>query len=131
MDMELRKKAKKHGIKRFINSFKYSIEGIIYAFKSEQSMTIHVIVCITVICLGFLLKINIFEWLICLILFGLVIATELINSSIEALVDLVSPQKHPLAKIAKDTAAGAVFIFALVALISGIIIFLPKILSFI
>ena len=130
MDMESRKKVKKHGIKRFVNSFKYSIEGLIYAFKSEQSMTIHVIACITVIALGFLLKISYFEWLICFILFGLVIATELINSSIEALVDLVSPQKHELAKIAKDTASAAVFVFATVALVSGIIIFLPKILEF-
>ncbi len=130
MDMELRKKTKKRGLKRFINSFKYSIEGIIYAFKKEQNMTVHVIVCITVIALGILLKISYFEWLICFILFGLVIATELINTSIEALVDLVSPKYHPLAKIAKDTAAGAVLVFALVALISGIMIFLPKILNF-
>lgn len=131
MDMELRNKTKKHGIKRFFNSFKYSIQGLVYAFKSEQSMTIHVIICLTVIALGIILKISYFEWLVCFILFGLVMATELINSSIEAVIDLVSPKKHPLAKIAKDTASAAVFIFAVVSLISGIIIFLPKILSFI
>lgn len=129
MNMESRKNVKKHGIRRFINSFKYSFQGLAYAFKYEQSMTIHVIVCITVIALGLLLKINIFEWLVCFILFGLVIATELINSAIEAIVDLISPNKNELAKIAKDTASAAVFVFALVAATSGIIIFLPKIIN--
>ena len=120
MDMESRNSLKKHGPKRLINSFKYAIQGLVYAFKKEQNMLIHVIICITVIALGILLKISYFEWLICFILFGLVMSTE-----------LVSPNKHPLAKIAKDTASAAVFIFALVALVSGIFIFLPKILMFI
>ena len=131
MDMESRNSLKNHGPKRLINSFKYAIQGLVYAFKKEQNMLIHVIICITVIALGILLKISYFEWLICFILFGLVMSTELINSAIEALVDLVSPNKHPLAKIAKDTASAAVFIFALVALVSGIFILLPKILMFI
>lgn len=129
MDMELRKKTKKHGIKRFFNSFKYSFEGLIYAFKYEQSMTIHILACIAVIVCGILLKISYIEWLICLILFGLVMATELLNTSIEAVVDLISPQKHPLAKIAKDTASASVFVFSMVALISGLMIFIPKILN--
>ena len=91
MDMESRNSLKKHGPKRLINSFKYAIQGLVYAFKKEQNMLIHVIICITVIALGILLKISYFEWLICFILFGLVMSTELINSAIEALVDLVSP----------------------------------------
>lgn len=128
MDMELRKN-KKHGIKRFINSFKYSIQGLVYAFKYEQSMTIHVCVCFLVIVAGILLKISLFEWLICFILFGLVMATELMNTAIESMVDLITIEKHPLAKTAKDTASAAVFVFALVAAISGLIIFLPKILN--
>lgn len=129
MDMESRNKIKKHGIKRFLKSFKYSVEGLIYAFKYEQSMTIHVIFSITVILFGIFLKISYFEWLIIFILFGLVMATELLNTSIEAVVDLISPQKHPLAKIAKDTASAAVFVFSIVALISGLMIFIPKILN--
>ena len=84
---------------------------------------------ILVIILGIALKISISEWLICLILFGLVIATEMINTSIEATVDLACNKKDPLAKIAKDTASGAVLIFAITAAISGIIIFLPKIME--
>lgn len=129
MDMESRRKSKKRGIKRFINSFKYSFEGLVYAYKYEQSMFIHFIVCITVIILGILLKISFMEWLICLILFGLVMGTELINTSLEAVVDLISPEKNPLAKIAKDTASAAVFVLSIVAFVSGILIFLPKVLN--
>ena len=84
---------------------------------------------ILVIILGLILKLNNTEWLICLILFGLVIATELINTSIEAIVDLACPKINPLAKIAKDTASGAVLIFALTAAISGLLIFVPKIIG--
>ena len=108
MDSVSRDKLKQKGIKRLFKSFKYALEGILYAFKYEQNIIVHTIVCLTVVMLGILLKISHFEWLVCFILFGLVIATELINTSIEAVVDLACPKKDPLAKIAKDTASGAV-----------------------
>lgn len=129
MNMELRNKKKKRGLKRFLNSFKYSFEGISYAYKKEQSLTIHFIMVILVIVFGLLLKISYLEWLICFILMGIVLATELINTSIEAVIDLISPSRHPLAKIAKDTASAAVFIFSTVSFISGLIIFVPKIIK--
>lgn len=129
MDMESRDKIKKRSIKRLLKSFKYATEGIIYAFKYEQNIIVHTIITISVIIMGILLKISNFEWLICFILFGLVIATELINTSIEAMVDLICPKQNPLAKIAKDTASGAVLVFASVAAISGLIIFIPKIIE--
>ena len=131
MDSVSRDKLKEKSFKRLIKSFKYAIEGIIYAFKYEQNIIVHTLVMILVILLGITLKISIFEWLICLILFGLVIATEMINTSIEATVDLACDKKHPLAKIAKDTASGAVLVFALTASIAGLIIFLPKIMDII
>ena len=120
---------KKRGFKRFIKSFGYSIDGLKYAYKYEQSMTIHFTMVIFVIAAGFFLKISLFEWLICFMLMGLVMATELINTSIEAVVDLTCPEIHPLAKIAKDTASAAVFVFSVVAAISGLIIFIPKIIA--
>lgn len=129
MDSVSRDKLKKRGMKRFINSFKYSAAGLKYAYKYEQSMTIHVLATIIVIVAGILLKISFFEWLVCFILFGLVMATELINTSIEAVVDLACPKIHPLAKIAKDTASAAVFVFSVVATISGLLIFVPKIIA--
>lgn len=129
MDMELRNSQKKHGIKRLINSFKYSFAGLIYAFKYEQSMTIHILTSIVVVILGIIVKLSLMEWLFCLVIMGLVMATELINTAIEAVVDLTCPEKNDLAKIAKDTASAAVFVFAMVAALSGIILFIPKIIQ--
>jgi len=129
MDSVSRDKLKQKGLKRLINSFKYAVEGLVYAFKYEQNIIVHMLVCITTIILGIILKLNTFEWLICFVMFGLVIATELINTSIEAVVDLACPKKDPLAKIAKDTASAAVLVFALIAAISGLIIFIPKIIN--
>ncbi|MDD3392516.1 MAG: diacylglycerol kinase family protein [Bacilli bacterium] len=131
MNAELRDKQKRLGFKRFLKSFSYSFDGLKYAYTHEQSMFIHFMAVTIVVIAGITLKINVMEWLICFILFGLVMATELINTSLEAVVDLACPKIHPLAKIAKDTASAAVFVFSLVAFISGMIIFLPKILAFI
>ena len=107
------------------------MEGLSYAYRYEQSMFVHVLATLMVIVAGTFFKINLFEWLICILLIGLVVATELINTSIEAVVDLSCPKVHPLAKIAKDTASAAVFIFALTAFICGCFVFIPKIVEFI
>ncbi len=129
MNEEKRKEQKKRGIKRFINSFHYSWDGIKYAFKYEQSMFIHVLVTLLVVICGIIFKLNFHEWLLCIVLIGLVIATELINTAIEAVVDLACPEIHPLAKTAKDTAAAAVFVFAITAFLCGLFLFVPKIIA--
>lgn len=129
MDSVSRDKLKERSFKRLIKSFKHALEGILYAFKYEQNIIVHTLVMILVIILGITVKLSINEWLICLILFGLVIATEMINTSIEATVDLACNKKDPLAKIAKDTASGAVLIFAITSAIAGLIIFIPKIIE--
>lgn len=131
MNQEQREEQKKMGIGRFIRSFGYSIDGLRYAYKYEQSMFVHVLAMMVVILAGIFFKLNLFEWLICVLVIGLVIATELINTSIEAVVDLSCPKIHPLAKIAKDTASAAVFVFAITAIFCGGIIFLPKIITLI
>lgn len=123
-----RDKLKQRGIKRLIHSFKYAVDGLVYAFKYEQNIIVHLLATIVAICCGLLLNISSTEWLMVILVIGLVIATELINTSIEATIDLISPEKHPLAKIAKDTAAAAVMVFAITAIIVAIIIFVPKIL---
>ena len=69
------------------------------------------------------------EWCICLTLFGLVMALEMVNTAVEAVVDLVTKERRPLAKLAKDAAAGAVLIAAIMAAIAGMIIFIPKLLE--
>lgn len=118
---------KERSFKRFLKSFKFSFQGLKYAFTYEQNMVVHLLVTILVVIAGIKLDLSTLEWLFCLISIGLVIATELINTSIEAVVDLVTEEKKPLAKIAKDTASAAVFVFALVAALIGLIIFIPKI----
>lgn len=93
-------------------------------------MKIHVAVTLLVISAGFILGLSVTEWCICLGLFGLVMALELVNTAVEAVVDLVTAERHPLAKIAKDTAAGAVLIAAIMAAVIGLLIFVPKGLMF-
>lgn len=122
-----RDKLKVRGKKRLINSFKYAFDGLKYAFLYEQNLTVHVLATIIVIIMGFIFKISVFEWLVLFLIIGLVIATELINTSIEATIDLITDEINPLAKVAKDTAASAVLVFGLTALIVGALIFLPKI----
>ena len=84
---------------------------------------------VLVIISGFIFKISITEWTICIVLFGLVITAELINTAIETTVDIVMPEKNEKAKLAKDIVAGAVLVSAIASAIIGIIIFLPKILN--
>lgn len=117
--------------KNLINSFKYAGVGIITAIKSERNIKIHIFFVILVSLMGFILKISKIEWLICLLCFGLVIGMELVNTALEKVVDIASPNKCLLAKEAKDVAAGAVLFVALIAAMIGLIIFLPKVLLFI
>jgi len=124
-----REDRKKKGINRFFNSINYSMAGLRYAYKNEQSMTIHVSITAAIIILGILLDISRLEWIICIFLLGIIMATELINTALEAVVDLITQDYHPLAKIAKDTASAAVFVFSLVAVIIGGIIFIPHVLD--
>ena len=115
--------------KKLINSFKYAIQGFLMSFRKERNMKIHFFIMIAVIILGFLLKISKAEWIICIILFGIVIAGEMFNTAIETTVDIAMPQKNPKAKIAKDVAAGGVLILAITSAVIGCMIFIPKLLE--
>ena len=92
-------------------------------------MKIHCLAVILVTLTGTLLQISAPEWCVCLLLFALVASLELVNTAVEAVVDLVTEEKKPLAKLAKDTAAGAVLFSAIVSVIIGCIIFLPYLLE--
>ncbi len=113
------------------DSFLHAYEGIVYAMMKERNMHIHITMALLVIVFGIILELSYVEWLICLILIALVISLELINTSIEAVVDLVTTNDSALAKIAKDSAAGAVLFTSIVAAFIGVVIFLPKIINFI
>lgn len=129
MAMMSRDERKRKGIGRFINSINYSMAGLRYAYKNEQSMTIHVSITAVIIIFGIVLHISRLEWVICIFLLGIIMATELINTALEAVVDLITQDYHPLAKIAKDTASAAVFVFSFVAAIIGGLIFIPHIID--
>lgn len=108
-------------------SFGYAFEGIDRTIKEERNIKIHFAAAVLVILLGIWLQISEMEWLICFLLFALIISLELVNTAVEAVVDLVTKEKKPLAKKAKDAAAGAVLFSAIIAAIIGCRIFLPKI----
>ncbi len=112
--------------KRFsILTFKYAYEGLIAALKEEPNLKFHFLAGILVILSGLFLKISQTDWIIIIILIGFVIAVELTNTAIEAVVDGLTSEQHPAAKIAKDISAGAVLIAAITAALVGIMIFLP------
>lgn len=107
-------------------SFRHAYDGLGEAFATERNFILHVAAMALVILFGVTLRISLIEWCICIILIGMVIATELINTAIECTVDLAMPKLHPKAKRAKDTAAGAVLICVIVSVVAGTIIFFPK-----
>lgn len=129
--MESKEKKKLVNKKKLINSFKYAFMGIKSAYKDEQNLRIHTVMAILVLIFSFILKVSYYELIVCLILIGLVLMAEFFNTSLENLVDLVTLEKNPLAKVAKDTAAAGVLVFAIISAVIGLIIFVPKIIVFV
>lgn len=116
---------------KFLKSFGYSFSGIAYAFKMEWNFRFHLVACLLVVLSGWFFDLDLNDWLWVSAASGMVITAELFNTAIEVLVDLVSPEIHPKAKIVKDVASAAVLVSAVVALVIGLVIFLPKILIYV
>lgn len=113
-------------MKRIINSFGYAINGLKHTFKTQLNFKIHCLAATVAIILGLILGLSQNEWVWIIFSIALVIILELVNTSIEILVDLVSPERQPKAGAIKDVAAAAVLMGALAALIIGLTIFVPK-----
>lgn len=128
---ELRNKIKYKGIKRYVYSTKYSIEGLIYSYKNEKSVDLHAILSIITIVLGFILKISLTQWAVVLITLGVVLAIELLNTAIEAVVDMVTLEYHPLAKVAKDCGSAATFTLTMIGIVIICVIYVPKVIELI
>ncbi len=111
--------------KNFLESANLAVEGILYAAKTQRHMRYHFWVAGAVIVASLLLGVTRFEFLILSFIIMLVLMSEMFNTAIEAIVDLVSPEYHQLAKIAKDVAAGAVFMISAGALVTGYLILFP------
>jgi diacylglycerol kinase (ATP) len=102
-----------------LTPFKTALSGLVYTFKTQRHMRFHLYVVSVVLVLGILFRLRLHELLVLLFVISLVLVAEMFNSAIEATVDLVQPNYHPLAKFAKDIAAGAVLITTMLALIGG------------
>ena len=131
MSSKKREEHKKMSFKRFLNSVKYSIEGLNHAYRNEQSLWLHGGGVILAVILGIVLKINFYEWAVIIVAFVVVLAIELLNTAIEAVVDLVTKEIHPLAKIAKDCGSAAAFVSSVASAVICLFIFLPKIIAII
>ncbi|MFC5651737.1 diacylglycerol kinase family protein [Paenibacillus solisilvae] len=114
---------------KFIQSIGLSWSGIRLALRTEPHMRFHLISAIIVTTVSLLLGLNRLEWIVLILAMAMVIALELLNTAIENVVDLVSPERHPLAKAAKDTAAGAVLAAAIAAAIIGLLILGPHLMD--
>lgn len=116
-------------IKSRLRSFAFAGSGIAHALKTQPNARIHALATIGVVLAGFWLKMAPLEWCLLFLAIGIVWIAELINTALEHLVDLVSPEVHLLAKRAKDCAAGAVLFAALVSLLIGAALMLPKLIN--
>jgi diacylglycerol kinase (ATP) len=112
--------------KKRLESFGFAFKGIATLIRTQENAQIHLFAVFIATILGFLLKISTSEWCFIIFAFSMVLAAEAFNTAIEFIVDLVSPNYHPLAGKAKDVAAAAVLFVAFSAAIVGMIIFLPK-----
>jgi len=113
---------------KLVKSFSFAWQGLKYCFLTQQNFRIHLIALLMVIMLGGILKINHIEWLIIIGCAMLVLSMELLNTAIEKVCDLITKDIHPVIKVIKDIAAASVLIAAIGSFLSGLIIFLPKIL---
>ncbi len=112
-------------VRKYVHSFGYAFIGIKTAC-AEQNFKSHLLSAGVVLIAGYFTGLSRMEWYIVLLLIALMFALEMVNTAIERVVDLASPNIHPLAKQAKDLAAGAVLVFAIFSAIIGLLIFIPK-----
>lgn len=119
----------KFSFRKLFRSFGFALTGMKELIRSEQNARIHLFISICVIIAGFLFRLAAWEWCVVSLCIGLVFAAEAFNTVIEKLVDHLFPHKHETARLAKDIAAGAVLFCAVMSVVCGIILFLPKLLS--
>lgn len=113
-------------MKLFLKAFTYAWMGIIHGVTRERNVKFHIVAAIIVIAAGWWTRLSQLEWIIITAVIALMIALELMNAAVERVVDLVTQERHPLAKQAKDLAAGSVLVFSIASAIIGLLIFLPK-----
>jgi diacylglycerol kinase len=121
----------KFSLKSRFGSFRFALNGISLLLKNEHNSRIHLLAAIIAIIMGIIMKIDHYEWSLLIIVIGAVFLTELLNSSIESLADRIDPEWNELIMRAKDYGAAAVLISAIIAIVVGGLIFIPKFLDLI
>ena len=120
----------KFSLKSRFNSFRFAISGLSSLLKNEHNSRIHLVAAVISIGMGILLKISLTEWALLIIVIGIVFITELINTSLETIADIIDPQWNKMIMMAKDYSAAAVLVSAIVALVAGCLIMIPKLIKF-
>jgi diacylglycerol kinase (ATP) len=121
-------KSNKFILRSRLESFKFALNGLLSLLKNEHNSRIHLIGAIAAIIMGIIVKLNYYEWSMVIIVIGIVFLAELLNSSIESLADIIDPDWNELIMRAKDYSAAAVLISAIIAIVVGCLIFIPKLL---
>lgn len=114
----------------FFHSFGFAFQGVLHALKNDQNLRIHFVAAFFVILASLFFKVNPYEMGILGVMIVLVIVTEMINTAIENMVDLITKEHHEEAKIAKDVASGMVLVSVVGSVVVGLLIFLPYIVRF-
>lgn len=122
-------KSDRFSIKSRSGSFRFAFNGLVSLFKNEHNSWIHLLAAVIVLTAGIILKIDLSEWCMLIIVIGLVFLSELFNTSLEALGDAIDSEWNEKIKKAKDLAAGAVLISAIISVIVGGIIFIPRLIT--
>lgn len=123
--------ARRRDMRSLLAAFGYAFAGVWYLLRTQRNAQIHCLIGACALALAAVLRVARWEWLVLIVTIALVLAVEGVNTAIEAVVDLVTTQPHPLAKIAKDVAAGTVLICAIASVLVGCLIFLPHLLALI
>ena len=113
----------------FVQSFRYAFAGLAHCFRTQRNFRIHIAAAVLAALLALFLGLTFVEWAVLTLLVVMVMAAEMVNTMVEALVDLVTAEYHPLAKVAKDVAAGIVLLTAIGAVAVGLLVFGPKVLA--
>lgn len=113
-------------VKNRVNSFKYAFKGLWTMFSEEPNFRVHFLAALTTVLFGIFFKLNGTEWILITIVIGFVLVSEIFNSAIERIADFVSPEHNQIVGITKDLCAAMVLVAALVSVIVGLIIFVPK-----
>jgi diacylglycerol kinase (ATP) len=113
---------------KFIRGFGYAFKGLWFACKTQLNFRVHLVCTVIALILGSVLNISYAEWLWIILCVGIVLLTELLNTALELLCDVISPEYNEKIGHVKDISAGAVLVTAVTALVIGAVIFLPKLL---